>query len=171
MHKNWAVYQPQQRRIFVSHCARSKLMAREFQRLVKKHQFRNVGEAPTPNVFLSSDPDSIASGEPWLDAVLRNLDSCTDFVALITDPDDWKSQWIPFEVAYFMGRQRGLGQHGEKLKLSEKRPPIFVLPELMKDVPWPLCALHLIDTSDLDRVQDAVLAMEVGPWLCECIQD
>ncbi len=126
-----------------------------------------------PRVFVSSDPDSIASGEPWLEAVVRNLDSCTDFVALIADPEDWKSLWIPFEAAYFMGRQRGLTQHDEKLRQSEKRPQIFVFGQLIESASMPLGGLHLIDTRDSSRVQDAMLEMEIGPWMDdgECKRD
>jgi hypothetical protein len=158
------MWTPQQCKIFVSHSAKRTLVATEFQKLVRKHQFRNIGEAPMPSVFVSSDPDSIASGEPWLEAVVRNLDSCTDFVALIADSEDWKSLWIPFEAAYFMGRQRGLTQHDEKLKQYEKRPQIFVFGQLIESASFPLSGLHLIDTRDPSRVQDAMLGMEVGPW-------
>lgn len=167
------MWKPAQRKIFVSHCAKRTSEAQEFQRLVIKHQFRNVGEAPMPRVFVSSDPDSIASGEPWLEAVVRNLDSCTDFVALIADPEDWKSLWIPFEAAYFMGRQRGLTQHDEKLRQSEKRPQIFVFGQLIESASMPLGGLHLIDTRDSSRVQDAMLEMEIGPWMDdgECKRD
>jgi hypothetical protein len=95
--------------------------------------------------------------------VLRNLSNCTDFVALIVDPEDWKSLWIPFEVAYFMGRQRGLTEHDEKRRPFEKRPQIFVFCEL-KGAEFPLGGLHLIKIDDVSRIQDALLAMGVGPW-------
>jgi len=120
-----------------------------------------------PNVFLSSDPFSIASGEPWLEAVLRNLNSCTDFVALITDREDWKNTWITFETGYFMGRI----EHSERQDGIVKRPQVFVFDNLMTSVSWPLSGLHLIDTNDSFRVQRALLDMHIGPWDGKCIEE
>lgn len=125
--------------IFISHDSKRKEEAHEFMRLVRGHQ----GRVELPDIFLSSDATSIRSGEPWVCRVFSSLKECDQFVALIVDSADCENKWIPFEAAYAMGR-------GIEVQ-------VFVFGQLrMKDIPWPLGALHLIDTGDIGRVQIAL---------------
>jgi hypothetical protein len=130
--------------IFVSHDSRRIKEAHEFVRLTRKHQSR----IEVPNIFLSSDASSIRSGEPWVCRIFQSLKDCKRFVALLVDSADFENRWIPFEAAYVMGREIDV--------------QVFVFGQLrMKDVPWPLGALHLIDTGDSGRVQIALSSIGV----------
>lgn len=59
-----------------------------------------------------------------------------------------RTDGFPFEAAYVMGREIDV--------------QVFVFGQLkMKDVPWPLGALHLMDTGDSGRVQIALSSIGV----------
>ncbi len=158
------------RDIFVAHCvSTSKELAGEFQRLARKHR---PDGTDMPNVFLSSDPFSIPSGKRSLDEVLGHLDTCTDFVALITDVKDWRNRSISFETGYFMGRQKARAKYAPREEGNRKRPLIFVFGDrIRRRASWPFDEHQLIDTRDSSRVQDALLSLGIRPCDEECMND
>jgi len=125
-----------------------------------------------PNVFLSSDPFSIPSGKLSLEVVLGHLDTCTDFVALITDVKDWKNRSISFETGYFMGRQKVRAEYAPHEMGNQKRPLIFVFGDLIeKRASWPFDEHQLIDTRNSSRVRNALLNMGIRPCDDECMSE
>jgi len=132
--------------IFISHDSHRIREADLFKRLAIKY-----GICPeVSEIFLSSDANSIPSGELWVNHIFESLRNCQHFVALISDKTDFENKWILFETAFVKGRE-------SKPSLS-----VFVFGQMrMQDVPWPLGALHLIDTGNTDRVWTALVKMGV----------
>jgi TIR domain len=118
-------------RIFLSHDSRSRREAVTFKDLL----MRDESEI---EVFLSSDWDSIEAGRPWLEAILASLRSCDTFIAMIANTVESANPWIHFEVGYVMAR--------------DQKPKVFVFGGVdWQHIPFPLKAVHLIDTGDTNR--------------------
>lgn len=118
-------------KIFVSHSSETARIAVRFKELLLS------GNSQT-KVFLSSDWESIRSGENWLQAIETALAECDGFVALITKDDDAKLPWIIYEVGFVKGRS--------------------LLPKIItfsgvdpRQIEFPLRGHHLLVSGDTNR--------------------
>ena len=75
--------------IFISHIGEERPLALRLQGLLE------IALSPKPPVFVSSDYDSIKSGEEWYRAILDGLKRCQSVIALLS-PDSVKRPWINF---------------------------------------------------------------------------
>jgi hypothetical protein len=80
-------------KIFVSHSSRAVPCAIRFKELIRKG-------IPDTEVFLSSDWESIESGENWLESIECALRECDCFIALITEIKDATLLWVNYEVGF-----------------------------------------------------------------------
>jgi hypothetical protein len=136
------------KKIFISHDSRCLPEANEFCELV-----RQFSKGSSPAIFLSSGAESVATGEPWLNAIMNSLGACDHFVALITKREHFNNRWIQFEVGYALARIR---------------PQVFVFGQIPMDPPLPLGGLQLIGTGNTKRVENALSALGVE-WNKEAI--
>jgi hypothetical protein len=116
--------------------------------------------SPHLEVFLSSDWDSIRSGEIWTQEIEEALQRCDFFAAILVSPEDSKNPWINYEVGYARGR--------------DLSPKIFLFDTVKpEEVAQPLSTLFLIRPGDSNRraaelahigVQDAETEAQVGAF-------
>jgi hypothetical protein len=79
------------KRLFISHVSEERAVA-ELVKSVLGRDFLGLLE-----VFVSSDTESIAAGEEWLNSIERALRGCTIFVILCS-PESIRRPWINFET-------------------------------------------------------------------------
>ena len=77
--------------VFISHITSEKELAQALRELIQT-TFMGMIE-----VFVSSDPDSIAMGGRWLEEITRGLKNCVVEVVLAS-PQSIKRPWINFEA-------------------------------------------------------------------------
>jgi hypothetical protein len=77
--------------IFISHIGEERPLALRLQ------SFLEIALSPKPSVFVSSDYDSIRSGEEWYRAILDGVRRSQAVIALVS-PESVKRPWINFEA-------------------------------------------------------------------------
>jgi TIR domain len=120
-------------KIFVSHVSNNsgKRTAVRFKALIQEGSSH-------AQVFLSSDWDSIPSGETWMQAIEKALRSCDHFIALISDKEDAKKPWVNYEVGFACGR--GL------------LPKVIIFSGIpFEEINYPLQGIHLLGCGDTNR--------------------
>jgi TIR domain len=89
-------------------------------------------------IFLTSDWDSLASGNIWMSDIFTALQECDELIVLITREDAFKNLWINFEVGAAIGRK--------------KKPKIFICGEInLDEMKYPIKGIHCIGTWDTNR--------------------
>jgi hypothetical protein len=89
-------------------------------------------------IFLTSDWDSLQSGNLWMSDIINSLIEMDEVLILITRKDAFKNLWINFEIGAAIGR---------KLK-----PKIFVFGGVsLSDMEYPMKGIHVISTGDTNR--------------------
>jgi hypothetical protein len=130
-----------QRKIFISHSSGAKREAIKFKELLHEGAGR-----PTSGLklFLSSDWESLKSGQPWFEPLLNELRSCDEVFVLIVNADDFSKLWINFEIGVVLGKEN-------------RFPSILVFGRMSwEKLDYPLRGLHLIDTGDSNRWTSAI---------------
>jgi hypothetical protein len=105
--------------IFVSHIGEERPVA------LRIKAFLETALTPAPPVFVSSDYESIESGEEWYQAILEGLKKSQVVIALLS-PNSVDRRWINFEAGFGLGRGarvipvvwRGLSKGAVGLPLS-----------------------------------------------------
>jgi hypothetical protein len=83
--------------IFISHVADEKPLALRLQRLLLDALF------PVPPVFVSSDYQSIESGDEWYRAILAGLKRSKVIIVLLSN-ESIERRWINFEAGFGLGQ-------------------------------------------------------------------
>ncbi len=86
-------------KIFLSHSHRDVELVK-----VLISEIEEVLEIGKEEIFNSSAPDTIRTGEKWLDEVFEALKSAEVIIPLMT-PSSEKSMWVAFEYGYFWRRE------------------------------------------------------------------
>jgi hypothetical protein len=86
------------RGIFLSHISEESAMAIRLRRLFKEALWADMP------IFVSSDYESIPSGEPWYQKVLQGLSQVEGIVSLLS-PASLLRPWINFEAGIGVGRE------------------------------------------------------------------
>jgi hypothetical protein len=124
------------RTIFISHPSRAKPEAVRFKDILNAIADRTDAEY---KFFLSSDWESLRSGQPWFEPLLKQLQTCEEILVLITHEDDFTNLWINFEVGVALGTEN-------------RFPKIFVFGGVSwNNLSYPLRGLHLVDTGVTER--------------------
>ena len=127
--------------VFISHIADEKPIALRIQRLI------NDSIKPALPVFVSSDYQSIESGEEWYRAILAGLRRSSIVIALLSN-ESVDRRWINFEAGF------GLGQESKVI-------PVAWRGMTKGDIGLPLGQLQsrdLIDPKDVKALIDSVAA-------------
>jgi hypothetical protein len=121
------------KRIFISHDSAATKEAVWFTELLKAACGSDL------SIFLSSDWDSLNSGEAWSHRIFEELRNCDELIALITSRETFSRLWINFEIGAFVGRNRN--------------PKIFVFGAIppWQEIPRPIADLQLTDTGNTNR--------------------
>jgi hypothetical protein len=118
-------------KIFVSHESNATREAVEFKRLILEY-------STEVQVFLSSDWDSLASGEPWFNLLVDEIRHCDELFVMVTRHETFNNLWINFEIGMFFGRK--------------KSPKILIFGGFpVADIPHPIGGLQLIHTWNTNR--------------------
>jgi hypothetical protein len=117
--------------IFISHIGEERPLALRFQQLLE------AALSPKPPVFVSSDYDSIKSGEEWYRAILDGLRRSQAVITLLS-PQSVGRRWINFEAGF------GLGQESQVMPVVWRGLP-------KEDVGLPLGLRHIRELSDKDE--------------------
>lgn len=121
--------------VFISHITEESALGTLVKDLVKK-AFGNI------KVFLSSDYESIGSGDIWFDTILKALKSSEAIIVLLSK-ESMHRPWINFEA--------GVGKGAEALVV-----PALVRGLMKAEVVTPLSHLQLRDFEDPNDVSGAL---------------
>jgi hypothetical protein len=86
--------------IFVSHAARFETLKLGWRARTYAKSFST--ESGT-TAFLSSDWDSIESGEPWFLSIVKGVRDCDEFHAVVASKEAWANPWMNFELGIAAG--------------------------------------------------------------------
>ena len=116
---------------FISHEAFAKKEAVRFKELLfelnKEHE-----------LYLTSDWNSLLSGNIWMLDIFNELQNCDEFLVFITRKEALENLWINFEIGAAIGR---------KLK-----PKIFINGGIdFSSIKYPIKGIHCINTGDTNR--------------------
>lgn len=106
--------------IFISHINEERPLALRLQKLFE------TALSPQPPVFVSSDYDSIKSGEEWYRAILEGIRR-SEAVVVLLSPESIDRRWINFEAGFGLGQEskvipvvwRGLTKGEVRLPLGQ----------------------------------------------------
>src|SRR5262249_46357706 len=79
------------KRVFISHIAEEREIAERLKAALTRDFLRML------DVFVSSDTESIAAGEEWLESIEHALRECT-IVVILCSPESIRRPWINFEA-------------------------------------------------------------------------
>lgn len=89
-------------------------------------------------IFLTSDWDSLASGNIWMADIFTSLQKCDELIVLITRKEAFDNLWINFEIGAAIGR--------------EKKPKILICGGIdLSEMKYPMKGIHCIGTGDTNR--------------------
>ena len=117
--------------IFISHINEERPLALRLQKLLE------TALSPKPPVFVSSDYDSIKSGEEWYRAILGGIRR-SEAVVVLLSPESIDRRWINFEAGF------GLGQESQVI-------PVVWRGLTKGEVGFPLGQLHARELADRDE--------------------
>jgi|JI7StandDraft_1071085.scaffolds.fasta_scaffold66824_1 hypothetical protein len=119
------------RRYFVSHEASSVKKAYRFKEILNSCD-------PSIEIFLTSDSDSLNSGELWCSEIFDNLRKCEELIVLITNERAFENLWINFEIGAAVGRNL--------------KPKIFIFGGVsLNRMRAPIKEIHCIGAWDTNR--------------------
>lgn len=127
--------------VFISHASQDADLARALKNELDQALAHNV------EVFASSLPNAITSGEDWLTLIKRRMEEARSFVVLIT-PRSLTSHWIWFELGYFWHSMDVVSQ--SERAMPEKR--IYPLYVNNVSIPNPLSHLQAKWLHDKDQM-------------------
>ena len=117
--------------IFISHINEERPLALRLQKLLE------TALSPKPPVFVSSDYDSIRSGEEWYRAILLGIRR-SEAVVVLLSPQSIDRRWINFEAGI------GLGQESQVI-------PVVWRGLTKEEVSFPLGQLHARELDEGDE--------------------
>jgi len=90
------------------------------------------------DIFLTSDWDSLSSGNIWMADIFNSLQNCDELIVLITRKEAFNNLWINFEIGAAIGR--------------EKKPKILICGGIdLAEMKYPIKGIHCIGTGDTNR--------------------
>lgn len=90
------------------------------------------------NIFLTSDWQSLPSGNIWMEDIFSALQNCDELIVLITRKEAFSNLWVNFEVGSAIGRK--------------KKPKILIYGGVdLAELKYPLKGIHCISTGDTNR--------------------
>lgn len=84
--------------VFLTHRAPERSMASAIKRAVED-------AFPGVDVFLSSDPENIGAGDPWVDSIATKLEAC-EVQIILASPESLSRPWVHFEAGHVWGRKK-----------------------------------------------------------------
>jgi|GEM_PF-5937740 len=89
-------------------------------------------------LFLTSDWESLGSGNVWMGDIFAALQNCDELIVLITRTEAFSNLWINFEIGAAIGRG--------------KKPRILISGGIdLADMKYPIKGIHCISTGDTNR--------------------
>ncbi|OFY86605.1 MAG: hypothetical protein A3F72_09025 [Bacteroidetes bacterium RIFCSPLOWO2_12_FULL_35_15] len=90
------------------------------------------------SIFLTSDWESLPSGNVWMGDIFSALQDCDELIVLITRKEAFCNLWINFEVGSAIGRK--------------KKPKILIWGGIdLAEMKYPIKGIHCIGTGDTNR--------------------
>lgn len=116
---------------FISHEATSVSKAFRFKEILRSCN-------SDIEIFLTSDSESLNSGELWCSEIFNNLRRCDELIVLITNESSFENLWINFEIGVAIGRNL--------------KPRIFIFGNVpLHRMRAPIKEIHCIGAWDTNR--------------------